>query len=54
MEVLEHFKAKLIATFGGGCKKLFVTEEQTDNQVNYLILKGVVSCLHAEEYDDFD
>jgi len=27
MEVLEHFKGKLIATFGGGFKKLFVTEE---------------------------
>jgi len=27
MEVLEHFKGKLIASFGGGCKKLFVTEE---------------------------
>ena len=30
MEVLEHFKGKLIASFGGGCKKLFVTEEQSD------------------------
>lgn len=47
MEVLEHFKGKLIASFGGGCKKLFITEEESKDE-------GVVSCLHAEEYDDFD
>ncbi|MFO0131624.1 MAG: hypothetical protein ACK52J_03740 [bacterium] len=47
MEVLEHFKGKLIASFGGGCKKLFVTEEQSEKE-------GIVSCLHAEEFDDYD
>lgn len=29
MEVLDHFKGKLVASFGGGCKKLFVTEEKS-------------------------
>jgi len=53
MEVLEHFKGKLIASFGGGCKKLFVSEEQSDEQV-LVFIEGVVSCLHAEEFDDFD
>jgi hypothetical protein len=33
MEVLEHFKGKLISSFGGGCKKLFVTEEMSKQEV---------------------
>ena len=47
MEVLENFKGKLVASFGGGCKKLFVTEELED-------ANGILSCLHAEEFDEYD
>jgi hypothetical protein len=33
LEVLDHFKGKLVASFGGGCKKLFVTEEKSKQEV---------------------
>jgi len=47
LEMLGYFKGKLISSLGGGHKKLFVIESNQENQ-------GVLSSLHAPEYDDFD
>ncbi len=48
LEILQHFKGKLITSLGGGYKKLFVIEEGTNNE------GGIVSSLHAPEYDGDD
>ncbi|KAL4436169.1 hypothetical protein ABPG74_018153 [Tetrahymena malaccensis] len=47
IEQLKHFRGKLVTNISGGFKKLFVIEEGHFNE-------GLVSTLHAPEYDDYD
>ena len=47
MERLTHFSGHLLQNICGGNKKLFIIEEGHQEE-------GVVSVLHAPEYDDYD
>ncbi|EGR29393.1 rcc1 family hect domain protein, putative [Ichthyophthirius multifiliis] len=47
LESLKHFRGRLITNACGGYKKLFIIEESYSNE-------GLVSSLHAPEYDDYD
>ena len=47
LEALNHFKGKSITSLGGGFRKLFIIEENNLNE-------GIVSSLHAPEYDEDD
>lgn len=47
MELLKHFRGRLVTSICGGYKKLFIIEEGQFNE-------GVVSSLHAPEYDEYD
>ena len=49
LEILNHFKGKSITSLGGGYKKLFILEDSNGNGN-----EGVVSSLHAPEYDEDD
>lgn len=47
LEMLSFFKGKLISSLGGGQQKLFVIENNKSGE-------GVISSLHAPEYDEYD